>query len=150
MSDKYKRSFEIDDDEIPRKCPGCGTDFDLTKDVDIDYYKDGIRSVLICPNENCNLNYQKVISYKTNSDLEKEMEEDEEFGEDGEDEEDKMSKEEMLREMDEVNWPHDLSEESSWDEIKEEYDNMIDECSDNSDLFPNGRDYDAEDEDGPF
>ena len=57
-----------------------------------------------------------------------------------------MSKEEM----DKGNWSHDLSEENSWDEIKEEYDNMIDEYSDNSDLFPNGRDYDAEDEDGPF
>lgn len=138
MSDKYKRSFE--DDEIPRKCPmrGCGVEFD-SSDIHTDYYQDGYRSVLICPNPNCK--FKKVIFYITNHDLEKEMEEDEE---------DKMSKEEMLREMDKGNWSHDLSEENSWDEIKEEYDNMIDEYSDNSDLFPNGRDYDAEDEDGPF
>lgn len=144
MSDNYKRSFECD--EIPRKCPmrGCGVEFDY-RDIHTDYYKDGCRSVLICPNSNCK--FKKVISYITNDDLEKEMEEDEEFEED---EEDKMSKEEMLREMDEGIWSHDLSEENSWDEIKEEYDNMIDEYSDNSDLFPNGRDYDAEDEDGPF
>lgn len=35
----------------------------------------------------------------------------------------------------------------SEEEVKQEYDQMIDEYDD-SDMFPNGRDYDAEDEDG--
>lgn len=62
-----------------------------------------------------------------------------------------MSKKEMLQEMKEHGWDfHDLTEKSSWDDIKEEYDVMIDECTGESSLFPNGRDYDAEDEDGPF
>lgn len=61
-----------------------------------------------------------------------------------------MSKEDMLESMEEHGWNHELTEENSWDEIKEEYDTMVGECSDYSILFPNGRDYDAEDEDGPF
>lgn len=53
----------------------------------------------------------------------------------------------MLDLMDESCWFHDLDIDSSYNEIKEEFDIMNDELSDDSDMFPNGRDYDAEDED---
>ncbi len=43
---------------------------------------------------------------------------------------------------------NDLDENSSYEEIKKEYEEMLEDRSDNSDMFPNGRDYDAEDEDG--
>ena len=58
-----------------------------------------------------------------------------------------MTKSEMLDLMDESCWFHDLDIDSSYNEIKEEFDIMNDELSDDSDMFPNGRDYDAEDED---
>lgn len=61
-----------------------------------------------------------------------------------------LSKEDMLEKMEECGWAHELSAENSWSEIKEEYDTMYDEQSGEETLFPNGRDYDAEDEDGPF
>ena len=59
-----------------------------------------------------------------------------------------MTKQEMLEEMDENHWGHESDENSSYEEIKEEYDEMVDEFSDDSVMFPNGRDYDSEDEDG--
>ena len=59
-----------------------------------------------------------------------------------------MTKKEMLKEMDEKHWGHDLDENSSYEDVKEEYEEMIEEISDDSDMFPNVRDYDAEDEDG--
>ena len=63
-----------------------------------------------------------------------------------------MTKEEMLDEMDENCYLHMTDEDSDYEEVKEEYDKMIreneEEYSDDSDMFPNGRDYDAEDEDG--
>lgn len=62
----------------------------------------------------------------------------------------KMTKEKMISEMEQNGWTFDLPKNASYDEIKEEYDTMIDEYFNDSDLFPNGRDYDAEDEDGPF
>ena len=63
----------------------------------------------------------------------------------------RMSKRAMLSEMKDRGWDsHDLTEKSSWADIKDEYDVMIDECEGESSLFQNGRDYDAEDEDGPF
>ena len=55
---------------------------------------------------------------------------------------------EMLEEMDESCWGHEIDENSSYEEVKEEYNEMIEEFSDDSDMFPNGRDYDVEDEDG--
>lgn len=61
-----------------------------------------------------------------------------------------MSKEDMLEAMNENKWEHELTKDSSWKEVKKEYDNMIDEYGDDSSLFPDGRDYEAEDEDGPF
>ena len=76
--------------------------------------------------------------------------EDDGFDSDELDVDGQMSKEEMLDEMKERDWEHDLTEESSWEEIKEQYDNMVDEYDNDSDLFPNGRDFDAEDEDGPY
>ena len=54
----------------------------------------------------------------------------------------------MLKEMDEKHWGHDLDENSSYEDVKEEYEEMIEEISDDSEMFPNVRDYDAEDEDG--
>lgn len=59
-----------------------------------------------------------------------------------------MTKQEMLAEMDENHCGHESDENSSYEEVKEEYDEMVDEFSDDSVMFPNGRDYDAEDEDG--
>lgn len=54
----------------------------------------------------------------------------------------------MLAKMDEAVWDTDLDENSSYEEVKNEYEEMLEDRSDNSDMFPNGRDYDAEDEDG--
>ena len=59
-----------------------------------------------------------------------------------------MTKKDMLAKMDGTVWGTDLDENSSYEEIKEEYEGMIEDRLDNSDMFPNGRDYDAEDEDG--
>lgn len=59
-----------------------------------------------------------------------------------------MTKQEMLEKMDENHWGHESDENSSYEEVKEEYDEMVDEFSDDSVMFPNGRDCDAEDEDG--
>lgn len=59
-----------------------------------------------------------------------------------------MKKKEMLDAMDKAGWGHDVDENSSYEEVKEEYDEMREEFSDDSDMYPNGRDYDAEDEDG--
>ncbi len=149
MSNKYERSFKVDDDEIPEECPICGVKFCFSEDIDISPYKNGYRSVLMCPK----CNFQKVVSYEiddASEDEEYEMKEIENDNKDEEFEDDIMSKEKMLKEMDDNIWNHDLSEEDSWDEIKEEYDNMNNEYSNNTDLFPNGRDYDAENEDRPF
>lgn len=63
--------------------------------------------------------------------------------------EEPLSKEEMLQEIEENNWNDELNEESSYEEIKESYDEMIREYDDSyNPMYPNGRDYDAEDEDG--
>lgn len=43
---------------------------------------------------------------------------------------------------------HETDENSSYEEVKEEYDEMVEEYLDNSDMFLNPRNYDAEDEDG--
>lgn len=59
-----------------------------------------------------------------------------------------MTKKEILAEMDGTVWGTDLDENSSYEEIEKEYEEMLEDRSDNSDMFPNGRDYDAEDEDG--
>lgn len=59
-----------------------------------------------------------------------------------------MTKQKMLAEMDKHGWGHDLDKNSSYEDVKEEYEEMMGEISDDSDMFPNGRDYDSEDEDG--
>lgn len=59
-----------------------------------------------------------------------------------------MTKKEMLEEMDKHLWLHYSDESSRYEEVEEEYQEMVKERSDDSDMFPNGRDYDAEDEDG--
>ena len=133
MSNKYKKSFKVDADEIPGNCPFCKNKLDRTENLLISPYKDGFRAVLMCPK----CNFQKVIAYELE-------------GDDYEENCEVMSKEDMLEELDEHNWKHELTGDSSWEEVKEEYDIMIDECTGDSPLFPNGRDYDAEDEDSPF
>lgn len=61
-----------------------------------------------------------------------------------------LSREDMLQEMKEHEWEHDLTEGSTDEEVAEEYlafyEEEYDDCEDL--LFPNGRDYDAEE--GPF
>jgi len=59
-----------------------------------------------------------------------------------------VTKQEMLAAMNEKRWYRDVDEKSSYEKIKEEYDEMMAELSDDSLLFPNGRDFDAENEDG--
>lgn len=59
-----------------------------------------------------------------------------------------MTKLQMLQEMDKRCWGHDTDEQSTYSEVKEDYDEMVDELSDDFPLFPNPRDTDAEDEDG--
>ena len=112
--------------------------------------------MLMCPK----CNFKKVLGYTTEDDAISDMEDDDEEDEEEDDDIDNenlnddenlfiMSKEEMLKEMEERGWECNLTEESSLCDIKEKYDAMIAEYSDLSDLFPNVRDYDAEDEDGP-
>ena len=51
----------------------------------------------------------------------------------------------MLEEMENNCWETDLDEKSSYKEIKEAYDEMIGEFESAEDaMYPNGRDYDAE------
>ena len=59
-----------------------------------------------------------------------------------------MTKKEMLAEMDEAAWGSEFDEDSSYEDVKADYEEMKKENSDNSTWYPNGRDYDAEDEDG--
>lgn len=59
-----------------------------------------------------------------------------------------MTKLQMLQEMYKHCWGHDTDEQSTYSEVKEDYDEMVDELSDDFPLFPNPRDTDAEDEDG--
>lgn len=59
-----------------------------------------------------------------------------------------MTKKEMLKELEKNMWSDELKEDSSYEEVKEAYEGMRSELDDDSDMFPNGRDHDAEDEDG--
>ena len=57
-----------------------------------------------------------------------------------------LSKEEMLDAMEEGNWNHELTNRSSYEAVREEYQTMINEYEAAEDaMFPNGRDYDSED-----
>ena len=57
-----------------------------------------------------------------------------------------MTKTAMLQEMKESNWDSDLTKNSTYQEVKEEYLQMKDAYeSAEDDMFPNGRDYDSED-----
>jgi len=60
-----------------------------------------------------------------------------------------MTRSDMLKEMEDKGFPMDDSEEADDDDVKAAYDEMMEELEDTSDTFPNGRDFDAEDEDGP-
>lgn len=53
----------------------------------------------------------------------------------------------MLHEMDKSGWSHETDEKSTYEEIKDDHDEMLDELSGESVWFPNPRDTDAEDED---
>lgn len=88
MSNKYKENFDVDPNEIPRKCPICGVELNLRDNIDISPYKEGFRAVLMCPK----CKFQKVISYM----LEDEFEESD-YDENCED----MSKEDILDEWNE-------------------------------------------------
>lgn len=83
MANKYKQSFEVDTDEKPVNCPICGHKFNYSEGEDIDTwsYKDGYRTMLICPK----CNFKKVLSYQTEENIEKEMNEIYEDNEDNED-----------------------------------------------------------------
>lgn len=51
----------------------------------------------------------------------------------------------MLRIIKDNCWDMDINENSSYDEVKEIYDEMTEEFDAvENDMFPNGRDYDAE------
>ena len=83
----YDRSFDFEGDEIPCQCPICKNEFDLSEDIDISPYRDGIRVLLVCPN----CHFKKVLSYTTWTEMEgmrREMEEEYEEEEYEEDEED--------------------------------------------------------------
>lgn len=60
----------------------------------------------------------------------------------------RMTKVEKLMKMKERRWANDLSEKSLAEDIDAEYEAMLDELGDNYLTHPNGRDYDAEDEEG--
>lgn len=52
----------------------------------------------------------------------------------------------MLKEMEDNCWETELDENSSYEEVEEEYNEMKDELEYAEDImYPNGRDYDAED-----
>ena len=54
-----------------------------------------------------------------------------------------MTKGEMLEIMEERGWEHELTSKNSYEEVKEEFEIMIDEYDNLIDMFPNG--YDEED-----
>lgn len=62
----------------------------------------------------------------------------------------KRSKKDMINEMQEFGWSASVTEKDSYEDVKSEYEIFKEEYNDDSILFPNGRDFDAEDEDGPF
>lgn len=72
VKDKYENSFKIDPSDIRTECPICHTKFDFDEDIDISPYRDGFRSVLMCPK----CNFREVLSYTTEKDVEAQMEED--------------------------------------------------------------------------
>lgn len=66
----------------------------------------------------------------------------------------RKSKKEMIQEMKDNCWNPTVDETDDYETVKEEYQEFLDEEKEAEDddtaMFPNGRDYDAEDEDGPF
>lgn len=60
-----------------------------------------------------------------------------------------MTKKEMFNMMQDTGFEEDLTEDSSYEDIKKAFQEMLKERRDECDaMYPNGRDYDAEDEDG--
>jgi len=57
-----------------------------------------------------------------------------------------MTKAEMIEAMNEGSWCHDMTMKNTYAEVKEEYETMLEEYeAAEEDMYPNGRDYDAED-----
>lgn len=56
----------------------------------------------------------------------------------------RKSKKEMIQIMKDNFWHPSTDEKSKWGEVKEEYDTFLDEISSDIDMYPNGRDLDAE------
>lgn len=66
---KYDKSFSVDREDIPLKCPICGKEFlPLTDYIETNYYADGYRTMLYCNNGDCN--FKKVLEYETHEDVE--------------------------------------------------------------------------------
>lgn len=50
----------------------------------------------------------------------------------------------MLEELEENDWAEELTEDSSYEEIKERYQEFLHDTDDEDVMHPNGRDYGAE------
>lgn len=59
-----------------------------------------------------------------------------------------MTKEKMIEQLIEWHQDEDELKKMSYADLKDLYKEMQEEFSNNSVMFPNGRDFDAEDEDG--
>lgn len=68
---KYTESFDTPHDEIPQECPICKHDFNLSEDVQTNPVKNGYKSILYCPK----CNFKKILSFDTDEDVEREMNE---------------------------------------------------------------------------
>ncbi len=80
MKENYKKSFD-NTDEAFKVCPICKTDFDDSECYDTSPYKDGYRTMQICPNPGCN--FKKVLSFIKEKDIEKEMYNDDDGDDEG-------------------------------------------------------------------
>lgn len=73
--EKYEKSFKVDLDEIPSKCPECGKDIDIINSVEYDYHPNGkgIYGTLYCNNDDCT--FSKDLIFETHEDIAKDMDE---------------------------------------------------------------------------
>lgn len=56
----------------------------------------------------------------------------------------KRSKKEMIQEMKDMGWHPSVDENSSYEDVKDEWETAHDELSCDCDTHPNGRDFDSE------
>ena len=56
----------------------------------------------------------------------------------------RMTKKEMIQVMKDKRWNPSVDEKNKYSDVKAEYEAFIDETSDDSSYYPNGRDFDAE------